>query len=277
MIETMPNGAPNEAQKAADERYIDLIYGLVNKKDAHAVVSKALLLALQLAQEEQLRRARSREPYKSLKTIMAEYLFEDPDQYQDPHGGNDSMLESRALGALLKKAEEAQFDPLTGVYNRRKIQETLDQWLRTNRASERNLEFAVVMFDIDNFKKLNDTFGHKFGDEVLTKIAELLLHTFRRTDLVGRWGGEEFVVLMQASAEDVEEKLNKLWRALQPELQVSQPMQITASIGWTMHTPGNNDTGESLTAAADLAMYQAKNLGKNQVVKFANVTNAHDM
>lgn len=260
--------AVQEAQRAADGRFTELIQELVAKKGSLSAVGQTLQLALELAQQEQHRRIIGHEPYKSLKTIFAEYLFEDPEQYRDPRGKRDSFLETEAMADLLKATESAQFDPLTEVYNRRKVNQTLDQWLKTNRESDKKLEFAVILIDVDNFKKLNDTHGHPFGDEVLRKIAELLVHTFRRTDVVGRWGGEEFVVLMQATAADVEEKLNKLWQSLQSELQVSKPLQVTASIGWTMHTPGTQDTAKSLTKAADDAMYQAKHQGRNQVVKF---------
>lgn len=268
MLEITPKNTATEAEKATDTHFVGLIHELVADTAIDVSVKQTLQLALELAQQEQQRRAAAHEPFKSLKTIIAEYLFEDPGLYQDPTGEQDRVVESRSLAALLKAAEKAQLDSLTGIYNRRKVDETLNQWLKTNRESEKQLEFAVILIDVDNFKKLNDTFGHPFGDEVLRKIAELLVHTFRRTDVVGRWGGEEFVVLMQATAADVQEKLNKLWQSLQSELQVSKPLQVTASIGWTMHTPGNSDTAESLTKAADTAMYQAKHQGRNQVVKF---------
>ncbi|MCX7946517.1 MAG: GGDEF domain-containing protein [Hydrogenophilus sp.] len=155
-------------------------------------------------------------------------------------------------------------DPLTGVLNRRGLEEAFAREI--NRASHRHEPLALALIDIDNFKQINDTFGHQAGDDALKHLATMARRYLRAQDIVGRYGGEEFVVLLPATtAETAAEVIRRLQRALTRELFFAGGEQrvITFSAGVTEVM-----IGESIEAAqqrADGAMYAAKRAGKNRV------------
>ena len=119
------------------------------------------------------------------------------------------------------------------------------------------------MFDIDYFKKVNDTYGHYVGDMVLKKLSELISQNIREVDSFGRWGGEEFMLLLhkanQAEAIYIAEKLRKLVA----DFSIENLYKITISIG--ISTFAKNDTKESLLQRADQALYKSKEDGRNRV------------
>jgi diguanylate cyclase (GGDEF)-like protein len=165
------------------------------------------------------------------------------------------------LFALKNAYSGIRTDALTGLHNRMKLDEALED--ETNRARRYHSGFAIIMLDIDNFKKVNDTYGHLAGDEVLKRVADLIKESLRKTDTPGRWGGEEFLVLLPqqdgSSARIVAEKLRVAIEAADfPDFGV-----ITASFGVTDLTP--DDTVATLVKRADEALYRAKELGKNRV------------
>jgi diguanylate cyclase (GGDEF)-like protein len=170
--------------------------------------------------------------------------------------------------AALKHADElkeAAFqDPLTGVGNRRFIEMKLVSSLAEFK--QHGLALALLFLDVDDFKKVNDTFGHEIGDRVLQMVANTLRHNIRSFDWLGRWGGEEFViVLLNVDEDQVESIANKL-RALvaSSNLPAEQgDMQVTVSVGATLIRP--DDTLETLVQRADNLMYQSKKSGKNRV------------
>ncbi|MFC4951044.1 GGDEF domain-containing protein [Pseudonocardia sp. GCM10023141] len=131
---------------------------------------------------------------------------------------------------------------------------------------------AVLMLDIDNFKAVNDTYGHGPGDQVLSAVASTIRTTVRAGDVVGRWGGDEFVVLLSGrdshAAYDVAERIRA--RLAERQIPIATPSGrvmlpgLTASIGVTSHRGGDTDVA-ALLAAADRAMYAAKQAGRNCV------------
>ncbi len=155
-------------------------------------------------------------------------------------------------------------DGLTGVFNRRyfdeRIQEELD---RVSRYSE---EFALLMIDIDEFKSVNDRFGHLPGDNVLRQIANLLSEQLRRSDRICRYGGEEFVVILpqlgRAHAVEVAEKLR---RTIHASVLADITSLVSVSIG-VAHAPIHGRSRDEIVAAADQALYAAKQSGRNRVV-----------
>lgn len=162
----------------------------------------------------------------------------------------------------VKKLEmKTTLDPLTKVYNRYALQEHLNAIL-----SKENISFNifVLMIDIDDFKQINDRFGHIAGDKVLIFIAKLLKKALRDGDRVYRFGGEEFIILLnrtdQHGAQLVGERLLSLCRNNKPLFQ-SQQIPVTLSIGLTKI--GENDTMDSVIDRSDTALYRAKNNGKN--------------
>jgi diguanylate cyclase (GGDEF)-like protein len=158
-------------------------------------------------------------------------------------------------------------DPLTGLFNRRYLEQTLERECR--RAVRAARPLAVLMLDVDHFKRFNDTWGHEGGDAVLKELAALLRATFRGEDVACRYGGEEFVlVLADTSLETAHHRAEEL-RQRVAELSVrlnNQPVgAITASLGLA-GLPQHGVAPDSLLAAADQALYDAKHAGRNRVM-----------
>jgi len=160
---------------------------------------------------------------------------------------------------------EAQTDSLTGLYNHRHFHERLRREL--TRASSAHENVAVVMIDIDDFKKVNDVFGHAVGDQVLAELADHLRATVRSTDVVCRIGGEEFAVIVPSSHKDhVVALATRLGERLE-EVELDLAGRIAVSIG-IAQGPEHAANPRELVACAEAAMMTAKARGKNQVVLF---------
>jgi diguanylate cyclase (GGDEF)-like protein/PAS domain S-box-containing protein len=157
----------------------------------------------------------------------------------------------------------AQHDALTDLPNRALLLDRLKQSLA--RARWRQRLVAVLFVDMDRFKTINDTLGHEVGDQVLQQLAERFQQSVREGDTVARFGGDEFVVLLDdvASDKDVGHIAQKVLEALEPPFEVAgQRLYITASIGVTIF-PNDGEDSSTLLRNADIAMYRAKELGKN--------------
>lgn len=159
----------------------------------------------------------------------------------------------------------ANHDSLTGLFNRQYLGDTLQTEI--SRASRYDHPFLVAMFDIDYFKNINDTYGHDVGDEVLQNLSNLVKKYLRDTDIVARWGGEEFMILLtETSVADGFEKINKLRELIEStKLSTSVEKPITVSFGITSFQ--NGDTKNDITKRVDIALYEAKNNGRNMVVQ----------
>jgi diguanylate cyclase (GGDEF)-like protein len=163
--------------------------------------------------------------------------------------------------------DQAIHDPLTGLCNRRYLDESLSRELHRGRRGKSPL--CVVMLDLDNFKQFNDAFGHDAGDSVLRQLGQMLRDKLRKSDISCRYGGDEFVlVLPDSSLADTEQRLEQI-RALVKELrtQTGAPRRdmITISAG-IASAPEHGSTAAELFQAADKAMYAAKHAGGNCVV-----------
>ncbi|MBZ0157785.1 MAG: diguanylate cyclase [Alphaproteobacteria bacterium] len=166
----------------------------------------------------------------------------------------------------LKRAEEAlriaaTVDRLTGALNRQTFEDALGK--ETERAKRYGSPLSLLMFDIDRFKGINDTYGHQTGDSVLRTVSSLVRENIRSVDFFGRWGGEEFMVLLpETSLEDaviVAEKLRKLLE----NHSFSPVPRVTASFG--VAQCHEQEAFDSLTKRTDTALYRAKNRGRNRV------------
>ncbi|MFA6191732.1 MAG: GGDEF domain-containing protein [Sulfurimonas sp.] len=163
--------------------------------------------------------------------------------------------ENKALEVL------SSIDKLTGLYNRYKFEETFVYEKR--QANRYKTELCIVMMDIDNFKLVNDTYGHNEGDLFLQTISMELKKVFRDTDVIGRWGGEEFLILLpKTSIEDTYEITQRVRQQIEEKI-FEHVGSKTASFGITKVY--KDDTLDIAIGRADLALYDAKEHGRNQV------------
>ncbi|HDV5709573.1 TPA: diguanylate cyclase [Legionella pneumophila] len=164
-------------------------------------------------------------------------------------------------------------DPLTGLYNRRYLEDFLFKQL--HQAERTKASFAILMLDLDHFKKINDTFGHDAGDLVLKELGQILNSDIRLGDIAARYGGEEFVLLLYDIDAQAAKMKAEILRSAISNLQVkygAQPVgQITASIGLSVY-PDDALSLAELIEAADKALYQAKNKGRNKVILFSEIS-----
>ncbi|MDV5082318.1 GGDEF domain-containing protein [Vibrio parahaemolyticus] len=156
---------------------------------------------------------------------------------------------------------EAHTDALTGLYNRRHLDEICAK--EVSRADRYNTPLSAIMIDIDHFKLVNDMLGHQVGDEILKELANLLSNRMRESDVLARWGGEEFVILLPNTATSGCESIAEELRELVACHEFGDVGQIKVSIGVTKHNNGEPST--MLIHNVDLALYQAKNKGRNRV------------
>jgi diguanylate cyclase (GGDEF)-like protein len=202
---------------------------------------------------------------------------EDQKSLQDLSRMVELVLENRRLQetqfALLNSLVEAdrdkRVDPLTGIWNRRGLDELFDRELA--RVTRENIPLTVGMADIDYFKKVNDTFGHQIGDEAIKVTANLLLNNVRKTDIVGRYGGEEFLKIIPGMPADVLPKFaDKILTKFREQAELRVPghdaFRFTISVGFAVMMPVNGlpIDRDLLLDAADKAMYAAKANGRDQ-------------
>jgi diguanylate cyclase (GGDEF)-like protein len=164
--------------------------------------------------------------------------------------------------------ELAQTDPLTRLCNRRHLYEKLD--VELNRCFRANNPIALVMTDIDHFKKVNDQYGHQVGDEVLTKVADLLQEELRTYDLAARYGGEEFCLVLPETDLEAACEVAERIRKRAEGLEFAPPMdnhQLTMSFGVAAYDGTNDGSIDEFIRVADDALYEAKNSGRNRVVE----------
>jgi diguanylate cyclase (GGDEF)-like protein len=168
--------------------------------------------------------------------------------------------------ALAGLREDALTDPLTGLYNRRYLWQFLrKEWVG---AKHRRQQLTVIMLDLDHFKRINDTFGHDTGDQVLAAVAGLLRNQIRSSDIVCRYGGEEFALVLAASSESVRQRAEAIRSAVK-ELDLREygvPLgSVTASLGIAQF-PEHAAGPDALMTAADAALYVAKSSGRDRAV-----------
>ncbi len=231
-------------------------------------------------------RQRGREPYiyillltsKSQKEDLIEGMEAGADDYItkpfDQHelqvrlraGKRLADLQAQLLAAREALREQATKDSLTHLWNRSSILDMLGREL--SRSSRERTPIGVVIVDLDHFKNVNDSHGHLAGDAVLCEAARCMQGAIRQYDSMGRYGGEEFLILLPGCDEQSSfaqaERLRK--QLAQAEMSLNETaLRMTASFGVTCATPGERSTQEMLIRKADEALYLAKKLGRNRV------------
>jgi diguanylate cyclase (GGDEF)-like protein len=157
-------------------------------------------------------------------------------------------------------------DSLTGLFNRRFMEESLDRELQRARRKKRSL--AVLFLDLDHFKRFNDAFGHDAGDTVLRRIAEVFREHFRGDDVVCRYGGEEFAIILPESNATNAARRADLLRAEARKIEIRHQGQILNAVTFSVGVasfPENGSTGEEILRAADQSLYQSKADGRDRV------------
>jgi two-component system cell cycle response regulator len=231
-------------------------------------------------------RERQRSPYQYI--LLATGKYEKQDVVRGLDAGADDYLtkpfEQNELRArlrvgrriltlqqdLINARDELRFqathDVLTGIWNREAVLDLLHREL--DRSERSKTSTSVLMLDLDHFKKINDTLGHLTGDVVLREVANRIIRSVRSYDLVGRYGGEEFLIVLPGCGKvEVEESADRIRLAVAsaPILAASSEVTVTASVGGTVAIPAGAISDKDLLLAADKALYEAKNGGRNRV------------
>jgi diguanylate cyclase (GGDEF)-like protein len=216
-------------------------------------------------------------PLVSSEQIIGYLAVRDPIDRKRPALETVQTLEifaNQAVAAVQSVAQVEEIrrltriDGLTNAFNHRYFQEVLAKEL--NRHGRTGHQFALAMLDIDNFKRINDSFGHPVGDEVLKGVVEAMLTNARDIDVVSRYGGEEFAVIFSETpavrARDAANRLREVVEAREYRVpQVGRNLRLTISVG-VATCPQDGTTSTDLIARADAALYEAKRRGKNRVV-----------
>ena len=170
------------------------------------------------------------------------------------------------IGEVQELRQQVITDPLTGLFNVRHFRASLDHELERTRRT--GMVTALIMIDLDHFKRINDEYGHESGNRVLEAVAELLNQQTRRLDICCRYGGEEFAVILPSTelmlAKQVAERFRQALESMSIELSEGH-IQVTASLGIAMADQRQEITGKALVALADACLYESKSQGRNRV------------
>lgn len=184
-----------------------------------------------------------------------------------PHWNREADLLNRAVLLALRDVQrqkdqltqEAMTDLLTGLMNRRKLEQKMKEWI------EEEIPFSLITMDVDKFKFVNDTYGHLAGDEVLKQVAGIITASVRPGDICGRYGGEEFIILLSRTrAVDAYIVAERIRKTLEKS-DVPTAMRVTVSQG-IAHYPSHAKSREELLQRADRALYSAKHQGRNKTI-----------
>ncbi|MEG0671785.1 diguanylate cyclase [Clostridium sp.] len=203
------------------------------------------------------------------KKIIVGYIYMETNRLIDGFGKatiSQCKILSKVIGVIIEKIQtksDSAIDKLTGTYTRRYLEKNLKEYLQESKQFSTKL--SIIMFDIDKFKKINDNYGHKKGDQVLTALGKLILENIRYTDSIGRYGGEEFVVILpntdSEAAYKISEKLRK--KIENSDIFKGKPGRVTCSMGVASY-PEHGLWMNELFSKADKALYLAKDQGRNK-------------
>lgn len=172
---------------------------------------------------------------------------------------------SKVIGIIIEKYKlrlSASIDKLTGTLTRKYLEEALDEQIEV--ASQTGSKFSLIMYDLDHFKMINDKFGHRTGDYALKRVCDVVMNNLRETDIVGRYGGEEFIVILpDTGIEDAELVAEKLRKKIEQEKILDNRRDVTVSLGVTAY-PLHGEWQDELVERVDQALYVAKQQGRNR-------------
>ena len=220
------------------------IYGMIDSKNTHQFEKVLLNYLVSSNREIELKR-RNDNLNLSIKIIQQKL----------------SLRTTELLKKNLALQDLSITDKLTQLHNRLKLDEQFN--FNLEYCKRYDADFSIILLDIDFFKKVNDTFGHQIGDQVLVTLANILKNNIRKTDIVGRWGGEEFLILCANSKIEEAFLLSDKLKNLIENENFDMVGNITASFGITCFK--EKDTESTMIARADDALYSAKNKGRNRI------------
>jgi len=198
--------------------------------------------------------------------VISGFVYSHKQLVREKQKSDQLLLELRlAQQSLEKKNSELKklsiTDRLTGLYNRVELEAVLQK--EFNRAYRYGDVYSLMMLDVDKFKHINDSLGHQHGDQILKELSVVFLNNIRKVDTVGRWGGEEFLIICPRTDSQDAEKFAEILRGRIEKHMFSQSTPITVSIGVTSYQP--HDTIAAMVSKADKALYKAKERGRNRV------------
>ncbi|AQQ54832.1 tetratricopeptide repeat-containing diguanylate cyclase [Planococcus lenghuensis] len=248
---------------ARQQRYAEAFIAYTEAKELAASYGDIYLR--KAIQEERIRLSEAMDDIRLAYEVQKEYisLLEEISRQELSLASMKFSLQHR-VEEIEKKANT---DHLTGLYNRTYLEAAVNRWLAD--AAETSTSVVCIAFDIDNFKQINDEHGHLFGDEVIRQVSEACVAVFRRNDLIGRYGGDEFIIILyNATFEAGMKKAERLAETLR-NLEIEKngkTATVTASIGVSDNGEGAVTTFDELFHNADMALYRAKDDGKNRVI-----------
>lgn len=156
-------------------------------------------------------------------------------------------------------------DGLTGLYNHSYTKEMID--IELERSKRSGIEFSIAMLDIDFFKKVNDSYGHMVGDQVLRSLSHFLLKRLRKTDKIGRYGGEEFIIILSDTpVNEAMEVMNSILSSFREIVHFAENIQFQVTFSCGVISSNVTSDANLLIQTMDQALYKAKEAGRNQVV-----------
>jgi len=194
-----------------------------------------------------------------------QFLTQPMKRYDDLAGITADLLEH-----VDRYKNEANTDPLTKLFNRRSFDNILDKALELYK--EDNLYFSLILIDLDNFKKLNDTFGHQAGDEVLRVFGNILQNNMRQEDSAFRYGGEEFAIIASGDkSENIRLFIDRIRNQVKNKIIIFEGNEISFTFSAGLVCVQKSFSKEDLINAADQALYYAKKHGKDQIIAYHDI------
>jgi diguanylate cyclase (GGDEF)-like protein len=265
-----------------EKDFLDALTNISNQSESLLIDLNSTVLQYQKEGEEKIKDIKSIETFIWILTFiilsleiffifrpLAKYIVELTDSKNSILNSMQNEIEARTLhlrNANDKLKDLAYYDPLTGLRNRFTLENDLEFLLKNYK--ENNISFSALVFDIDFFKNINDTYGHDLGDLVLTEISKLFIKSFRENDKIYRTGGEEFVILLNKISLENSSKIAQNTIDLVANYDfISDDIKIKTTISCGLfHSsicPINNY--KNIVKFADIALYKAKNSGRNNV------------
>jgi diguanylate cyclase (GGDEF)-like protein len=189
-----------------------------------------------------------------------------------------SYCQSKLLEELNEVKKNSYIDSLTRIWNRGAIESILVKQLALCKSN--NESFGLLLFDIDDFKNVNDNYGHNVGDYVLQQTAKLALTCLRECDAFGRWGGEEYLIILASQQDEILKSIaDRIRTKIQDETIMLDNINLnyTISMGVMMVTPSDKLETKHVIKKVDVALYKAKNAGKNRIVLVENIGDDNDL